>query len=116
MYMTDDEVEAHVLAAHQRGVRVRVLFNDPAHGVGDATSTARRLIAKGIVVRKAPSFFIHAKLLVRDQRSAFVGSENFSANSLDKNREAGVIVSNRDTNLTRITDTFESDWSAAVAF
>lgn len=116
MYITDRAVEAAVVAAHDRHVAVRVLFNDPAHGIGDATPSARRLTARGIEVRRSGPMFVHAKLIVADGASAFVGSENFSPSSLDQNREAGLVVSSADADVSRITAAFQSDWKAAAIF
>ena len=36
------------------------------------------------------SYYIHAKLIVVDDRSALVSSQNLSATSLDDNRELGI--------------------------
>ncbi|HEV8191196.1 MAG TPA: phospholipase D-like domain-containing protein [Ktedonobacterales bacterium] len=35
---------------------------------------------------------MHAKLILADGELAFVGSQNFSATSLDQNREVGVVI------------------------
>jgi phosphatidylserine/phosphatidylglycerophosphate/cardiolipin synthase-like enzyme len=45
-------------------------------------------------------YYIHAKTVLADYGTAqarlFVGSENFSTDSLDKNRELGLIISDPD--------------------
>jgi hypothetical protein len=41
-----------------------------------------------------------------------VGSENFSATSLDANRELGILIADRQA-LATLTTTFGVDWSAA---
>ena len=38
------------------------------------------------------ALYIHAKAIVSDGRTAFVGSENFSVASLEYNRELGLIT------------------------
>jgi phosphatidylserine/phosphatidylglycerophosphate/cardiolipin synthase-like enzyme len=48
---------------------------------------------------------VHAKLILADAGLAFVGSQNFSATSLDKNREVGVAIA----------DTFGRDWAVSEA-
>jgi phosphatidylserine/phosphatidylglycerophosphate/cardiolipin synthase-like enzyme len=90
LYASDNGVLRAIERAKQRGVSVRALFNDPEFGVGDASDEAARLLRAGILTRRLPSRFIHAKILVVDGKEMFVGSENFSANSLAKNREAGL--------------------------
>lgn len=58
-------------------------------------------------------YYCHAKMILVDfgtnNARAFVGSENFSSTSLDKNRELGILVSESDI-LTRLHSTFEADW------
>jgi phosphatidylserine/phosphatidylglycerophosphate/cardiolipin synthase-like enzyme len=45
---------------------------------------------------------------------AFVGSQNFSATSLDANREVGVIVADP-AMLAQLVSVAQSDWPAAQA-
>lgn len=116
MYVTDAPVTNAILAAKARGVAVRVLLNDPSHDLGDSSWAAGRFAGAGIPTKRSGELFVHAKLLVVDGVHAFVGSENFSDNSLDANREAGLVVSSPSANLARITTTFEKDWSAGAAF
>lgn len=51
---------------------------------------------------------LHAKVIIRDKNSAFVGSFNFTKNSLEKNREVGLFISWEITKS--ISESFESDW------
>jgi cardiolipin synthase A/B len=57
---------------------------------------------------------MHAKMMVADGSSAFVGSENISRNSLDNNRELGLIFSDQSL-ITTLQTTFQQDWSASQA-
>lgn len=54
------------------------------------------LTAAGVRVATYPDtsgvLYIHAKTMVIDGTTAFVGSQNFSTSSLDYNRELGVIT------------------------
>jgi cardiolipin synthase len=116
LYASDKDVVDAIVRAANRGVTVRVLFNDPAFGVGDATDTAALFTSHGIPVRRSPDLFIHAKLIVADRESAFIGSENFSTNSLLRNREVGVIVSTKDVDVGAVMTVFERDFAAGAAF
>lgn len=40
---------------------------------------------------------LHAKTVLVDRSALFVGSANFTQNSLDKNRETGVVLSDPET-------------------
>ncbi|MDB5096624.1 MAG: hypothetical protein JWM80_1045 [Cyanobacteria bacterium RYN_339] len=57
---------------------------------------------------------LHAKAIVVDGARVYVGSENLSANSLDNNRELGIIVSDRRV-VGKILDTIKKDWFATTA-
>ena len=116
MYVTDHPVIDAIADAKARGVVVRVLLNDPAHGMGDSSDAVSQLGQAGIPIRRSGALFVHAKLLVVDGVHAFVGSENFSDNSLDSNREAGVVVSTPSANVARIVSTFEGDWTNSPAW
>jgi len=63
--------------------------------------------------------YIHAKMIVADGGTAgaraFVGSENFSAGSLDYNRELGIMVSDPAI-INSLIKTFAADWQGATPF
>lgn len=110
--MADKKVVAALAAAAQRGVAVRV---DMTYSKNWATAFAT-LTHAGVSVRtyaaNAP-LYIHAKMILADATRAFVGSENFSTNSLEKNRELGLIIADPAT-LSLLSSTFERDWSGAT--
>jgi phosphatidylserine/phosphatidylglycerophosphate/cardiolipin synthase-like enzyme len=62
-------------------------------------------------VHRLPARYLyaHAKAIVADGQRAFVGSENLSAASLDRNRELGVIVADRRA-IATLQATFAADW------
>jgi phosphatidylserine/phosphatidylglycerophosphate/cardiolipin synthase-like enzyme len=53
---------------------------------------------------------MHAKMMVADGRLAFVGSENISAASLDRNRELGLMIADQQV-ISRLQKTFQVDWA-----
>ena len=52
------------------------------------------------------------KIIVVDGKQAFVGSENISTYSLDKNRELGILVSDN-TVISTLQQTFQQDWGVS---
>lgn len=108
MYMAEEGVRSAVLAAKERGVNVRVI-------IGDTTDDAIPLLkAKGIPVKTSTnSYYLHAKLIVADG-VVFVGSENMSFTSLNKNREVGALVFEPSATGV-ITQQFETDWTVGPA-
>ena len=85
-------VEAALEAAARRGVDVDVIL--AAGAVGDAALDA--LTRAGVRVATLPgpprSLYPHAKAIVADDTTAFVGSQNLSTAGLDDNRELGLIT------------------------
>ncbi len=112
--MADGKITESLAAAASRGVVVRIVMTYESSWK-KAFST---LSAAGAQVRtysaSAP-LYIHAKMILTDGTRAFVGSENFSVNSLEKNRELGTLVTDTGV-LTRLSHTFETDWTGAKTF
>jgi phosphatidylserine/phosphatidylglycerophosphate/cardiolipin synthase-like enzyme len=109
--MADQRITDALIRASKRGVRVRV-------NITYATSWKAALIslvANGVQVRtyaSSASLYIHAKMILADNARVFVGSENFSGQSLDANRELGILISRPDI-LTSLLNIFEKDWAGS---
>ena len=57
---------------------------------------------------------LHARVIIRDGRHAFLGSQSLRSLELDSRREVGIIV--RDLRIVKkLRDVFESDWSTTSA-
>ncbi|WP_304458668.1 phospholipase D-like domain-containing protein [Alicyclobacillus sendaiensis] len=79
-----------VMAAMEaKGRHLELLL--PSSIDSEEMANARMLASHGVQVRLLASPYVHAKLIVGTE-AAFVGSENISANSLDDNREVGLVV------------------------
>jgi cardiolipin synthase len=86
---SDAAVLGAIREAVRRGVDVRLVL--PASlGNGDL-ARARSLALEGAKVALLGMPYVHAKLIVADGQ-AFVGSENLTATSLDRNREVGIVL------------------------
>ncbi len=107
----DEGLERALVAAVSRGVSVRLVLSPSEDGRDANARGVQRLKAGGVQVRYMRKPFVHAKMFVADGQTAFVGSENISAQSLDSNRELGVFVGNP-VAVARIRATFEQDWNA----
>jgi hypothetical protein len=84
-----------IVAAEKRGVTVRVVVESPS----SYTTELNEVTAAGGKVTgytDPNGFYIHAKAIIADYGTAtakiFLGSENFSDNSLNDNRELGLII------------------------
>ncbi|CAN5551592.1 hypothetical protein BH11MYX1_BH11MYX1_30980 [soil metagenome] len=112
LYITDATIRNAVGAAHDRGVTVRVILDDPS-GTASNAGVATFMQQRSIPVKYAGvQFFLHAKLLIADG-VAFVGSENMSSTSLAQNREVGGLVLEPDQ-VAVIQTQFEADWAVTT--
>jgi phosphatidylserine/phosphatidylglycerophosphate/cardiolipin synthase-like enzyme len=62
----------------------------------------------GIPVRRLPSR-LHLRCIIRDGKSAFVGSQSLRKLELEARREIGVIFEDKDV-VEKMTSVFEKDW------
>lgn len=73
------------------------------------------LIKAGIIVKVLSSPYVHAKLILVDDKIAYIGSVNLSSQSMDENRELGIIFS-EPKSINSLNQTFDLDWKrTAVA-
>ncbi len=111
--MIDSDIEQAIANAAQHGVQVEVILPVANTSSGDSSSQGIAIIKQsGVQVREDPKLYMHAKIIVVDNKVAFVGSENISAPSLDQNRELGILVSDPSV-LNRIQTTFQYDWGVS---
>lgn len=112
--MQDQEIGTHLLNALRRGVQVRLVTSPGNSPTNDPNAKQiDDLRRAGAQVRYMRSPYVHAKMYLVDDKKAFVGSENNSANSLDNNRELGIIFDEADA-LKVISTAFEKDFAATA--
>ncbi|MCS7221171.1 MAG: phospholipase D-like domain-containing protein [Anaerolineae bacterium] len=111
--LEDEEVIDHLIAAAQRGVRVRYLGSPHLPLEEDTDEPGRERIRQaGAEVRYLDSPYIHAKALIVDGRQALVGSINLTTNSLDFNRELSILV-DEPYIVQALSQQFQADWDQA---
>ena len=109
---SDAGLLAAVIAAHQRGVKVRVMLN-PARRSGEAENeeTHKKLAHAGVeVIDTNPAFDVtHEKSMVIDETTAFVHSANWEPRNLTETRDYAVATAHRHE-VGEILECFEADW------
>jgi phosphatidylserine/phosphatidylglycerophosphate/cardiolipin synthase-like enzyme len=112
--MDDPAITSELCQAVRRGVRLQVVMTYQA-----AWRAALDYLADcGAQVRTYPesgALYIHAKLIRADGRTVFIGSQNFSRQSLTYNRELGIITHSPPI-LASTGDTFSADFAAAQPY
>jgi hypothetical protein len=86
-----------IVADEQRGVTVRVVAENQNSSYTTQLNQVTAAGGKVTTYTSSTGYYIHAKAIVADYGTAtakaFAGSENFSDNSLNHNRELGIILS-----------------------
>jgi phosphatidylserine/phosphatidylglycerophosphate/cardiolipin synthase-like enzyme len=111
--MGDTTIEDALIKAAHRGVDVRVCAENSG---GEYDSDFSRLTAGGVHISyysSSTGFYIHGKVIEADYGTSharvFIGSENFSSTSLNRNRELGLITANQKA-MSSIASTFAADY------
>jgi phosphatidylserine/phosphatidylglycerophosphate/cardiolipin synthase-like enzyme len=107
----DQEILGAIVAAAERGVAVRLLMSQEDEDDDRGRDERAMLAEAGIDVRFASRLYVHAKIVLVDRVRAYLGSQNFTATSLDQNREIGVIL-DEPAGIARIAQTFDADFAA----
>jgi phosphatidylserine/phosphatidylglycerophosphate/cardiolipin synthase-like enzyme len=112
--LSDDRISEQVLAAHRRGVAVRLITdNDKAF---DAGSDVTRLQAAGVpLVVDRTDAHMHHKFALFDQRWLLHGSFNWTRSASEHNEE-NLVLCNDPTLLKRFEQQFDTMWSLLGSF
>src|ERR1700739_1923636 len=102
-----------VIAAHRRGVNLRIMLN-PARRSGEEenTETRQKLEAAGIhVMDSNPAFDVtHEKSMVVDDETAYVKSLNWQTKNLTETRDYAIVTTHKHE-VNEIIECFEADWT-----
>ncbi|HTW62756.1 MAG TPA: phospholipase D-like domain-containing protein [Terracidiphilus sp.] len=117
----DATMQSDLISALKRGVSV-TLVQENENGKYTSTLTALKQAGAKIAVytsTKSSAYYIHAKAVLADYNTAqaklFLGSENFSSDSLTKNRELGLIFSDP-TCMAGVYAALTKDFSGGTPF
>ena len=109
----DDPDMIRLLMQKAKSIPVAIILPSFS-SVSSNKKVAQEFIASGIQVKTITSPYIHAKLILVDNRRAYVGSVNLTTQSMDDNREVGIILSQQDI-LAPLRQTFSRDWENATS-
>jgi cardiolipin synthase len=109
---SDPELLHAVIAAHRRGVEVRIMLN-PARRSGEAENEqSRKLLTDAAVnvIDSNPAFGLtHEKSMVVDDKAAFVMSLNWETKNFTETRDYAV-VTEHGHEVAEIIECFDADW------
>jgi len=98
--IADKEIIRILELRRQAGVKVRIVGH-----------VAR---SKHLNARALRRMRLHTRVIIRDGKQAFLGSQSLRKLELDSRREIGIIISNRKV-IAALATIFEDDWKASIA-
>jgi len=105
-----------IVAAANRGVTVRAVLENENNEWATGIAQVEAAGVKVTTYTSSTGFYVHAKAIVADYGTStakvFLGSENMTDNSLNDNRELGLITSNSGM-LTGVETTFNTDFGSS---
>lgn len=117
---SDTAMMAQLVELAKQGVKVQALMPRCDLTANDFDMpAARTLSAGGVEVRMMPAPmsaenpYIHQKSIVVDEDTVFLGSENFTFNSLDRGREFGVIFSDA-PQVRQMVEQYREDFAKSL--
>ena len=118
-FVPDELVIKALLAARQRGVRIRIIVPGE-HIDSDAVRLASKaswgpLLQAGVQIHEYVPTMMHNKLMIVDTEMVSVGSTNFDVRSFRLNDEASLNVYDRDF-AAKMTREFEADLAKTRAY
>jgi cardiolipin synthase A/B len=117
----DKTIESALVAALGRGVSVTLVQENEDNQYSSTLTALKQAGAKIAVYTsaQADAYYIHAKAVLADyntpQAKLFLGSENFTSDSLGKNRELGLIFSDQ-ASMTGVYAAITKDFKGGTPF
>jgi phosphatidylserine/phosphatidylglycerophosphate/cardiolipin synthase-like enzyme len=114
----DPLLEGRLVAAVRRGVRVRLIAPVVSRANDDNMPALESLAAGGVEVHVTTSEFpapsdrpyMHAKTMIVDGRTVYLGSIDLDAVQTTQDRELGIVFSNLPAVARRLRIQFQDDW------
>jgi phosphatidylserine/phosphatidylglycerophosphate/cardiolipin synthase-like enzyme len=110
---SDPSLLEAVIAAHQRGVKVRIMLNpERRDGEKENDETRKRLQESGVEVKDSnPRFDLtHEKSMVIDEATAFIESLNWETRNLTETRDYAIVTSHHHE-VSEVMECFDADWN-----
>ncbi len=92
--LSDYGIVPALASAQMAGIHVKIVLSDANLSNANEATAIQTLKSAGVSLVSLSSPYVHAKAMVADGARAYVGSANFTAGSLDHNRELGVMTNN----------------------
>ena len=95
--------------AGDRGVDVRIICSDMDGNLREIEYLRKHKVAVEVITASKQNLYIHAKVYIVDSKIAELGSINMTTNSIERNRELGIVSVNPKI-IAQLTEIFMADW------
>ncbi len=112
--LSDAELVTALIDQQKAGVAVRAVVDGTSATQPSTSAALGRLKRGNVAVKSMNGLDSHAKAVVVDGATAYVGSINFTKTSMDENRELGVIFS-EPTSVGTVKSTLARDFAGGTA-
>ena len=112
----DDGITKAIAGAAKAGVKVRLLMMPFPFGKDkeDPNIPNQNLMKKAEVqIALFDQLYVHAKIIIVDEKIMYLGSGNFYSPAIDQTRELGILIENQ-TQIKQIKEQFEKDWAQST--
>lgn len=87
-------------------------LNIPVRLIVPEIKSVNNPVISGVQTRYLKNPYPHAKLIIVDNERAYTGSVNLTTQSMDQNRELGILISQPNI-IEKLNETFAKDWKSA---
>lgn len=106
-YIQDENLKNILISQSKKGKNIEIISDKKFI---DANSTYLQEMKKNEVqIKSLYKYNMHSKAILIDETYLFIGSINFSEYSLDKNKEIGILIKNKEA-IAKFTKIFKKDW------
>ncbi|MGH7286048.1 MAG: phospholipase D-like domain-containing protein, partial [Polyangiaceae bacterium] len=112
--LSDSDVANDLAAAADRGVKIRVVIADDGTPSNAQTNALNELKSHGASIVLTSTPYIHAKAIVVDGVSMYVGSANLTQNSMSYNRELAIVTTSSDA-ISAVESALDTDFGNGTA-
>jgi phosphatidylserine/phosphatidylglycerophosphate/cardiolipin synthase-like enzyme len=112
---TSAPIAKAVVAAHARGVDVRVILDKSQTSERYTSATFIKNAGIPVVIDTRPAI-AHNKVMVFDQKSVFTGSFNFTRSAQARNAENGVVITGDPALVKAYTDNWAQRFSQSTPY
>jgi len=106
--INDEDIENLLIEKSKNNIEIKMILPD-SKKLEDNIHIIDKLKQSGIKIYNLKKPYQHSKILIIDNCIMYLGSINFSSQSMDNNREIGIISLNKDS-INKVINIFNSDF------